>query len=117
MLLKNKNCPNCHSYYDPTLTKCPICDNSNELYEQRRIPRNIVFFHPASQIGLFLIGFAYFGMLITEILISYVLIGLEGKESLSNILVSFLTYFTLCNILWVHECCCKWQYFILFMAD
>ena len=93
MLLKNKNCPNCHSYYDPTLTKCPICDNSNELYEQRRIPRNIVFFHPASQIGLFLIGFAYFGMLITEILISYVLIGLEGKESLSNILVSFLTYF------------------------
>ena len=28
-----------------------------------------------------------------------------------------LTYFPKHNVLWVHPCCCKWQGFILFMAE
>lgn len=97
MLLNNKKCSNCHSYYDPTLNECPLCHKSNELYEQRHVPRNIVFFHPATQIGLFLMGFAYIGMLITEFIVSFAVIGLEGKEALSNIIVYFFTYLLMCG--------------------
>ena len=68
MLLRSKKCPNCGSYYDPTLEKCPGCHKHNELYLNREITNKIVFMHPVAQIGLFLAGFALAGMLIAELI-------------------------------------------------
>ncbi|MBQ6730445.1 MAG: CPBP family intramembrane metalloprotease [Bacilli bacterium] len=79
MLFNNKKCSNCASYYDPTLKKCPICNKSNELYDQRRIPDSVVFFHPAAQIGLFLAGFSFVGMLVSEIISTIIFKGLPDR--------------------------------------
>ena len=91
MLLNNKKCPNCASYYDPTLSKCPNCHKTNELYEQRRIPDSIMFFHPAAQIGLFLAGFSYAGMLISEIIAAVCMSGIADK-GLGSTLTMLFTY-------------------------
>ena len=91
MLLKNKKCSNCAGYYDPTLKECPACHKTNELYEQRRIPDSIMFFHPAAQIGLFLAGFSFVGMLISELIMGLFLKGVAYK-GLSNALLAFFTY-------------------------
>ena len=91
MLLKNKKCSNCEGYYDPTLNECPACHKTNELYEQRRIPDSIMFFHPAAQIGLFLAGFAYIGMLISEIVVALFLKSLVDGL-LEDVLIAFFTY-------------------------
>ena len=66
MLFKRTKCPNCQAYHDPTLQKCPECNNSNELYRLNRIPKRVPFLHPVAQVAMFLIGFAYAGMLATE---------------------------------------------------
>ena len=68
MLLFNKNCPNCDTYHDATLQECPNCHKSNELYANRDISTNIVFLHPLAQVGLFIGGFAYAGMLVCGII-------------------------------------------------
>ena len=68
MLLKNKKCPNCGAYYDPTLGKCPECHKHNELYLNREINDKVAFMHPVAQIGLFLGGFSYTGMLLIQII-------------------------------------------------
>ena len=91
MLFKSKKCSNCVLYYDPTLEQCPICHKDNELYKQRGFPRNIIFFHPAAQIGLFLCGFAYIGMLITEILTTIYLSGIKDN-GLKTAVVLLATY-------------------------
>lgn len=91
MLLKNKKCPNCESYYDPTLKQCPKCHNRNELYAQRQVSDKIVFLHPAAQIGVFLIGFSYVGMLITEIIVSLAARNVD-QANLKSALVFFFTY-------------------------
>ena len=91
MLLNNKKCPNCASYYDPTLIECPSCHKTNELYEQRRIPDSIMFFHPAAQIGLFLAGFSFAGMLISEIIAALLLRGVADK-GLAGALTMLFTY-------------------------
>ena len=92
MLFKSKKCSNCVLYYDPTLEQCPICHKDNELYKQRGFPRNIIFFHPAAQIGLFLCGFAYIGMLITEILAAIYLSGIKdnGLRTAAVLLATYL---------------------------
>lgn len=61
-------CPNCGDYHDATLEKCPSCNKDNELYQIRRVPKRVVFLHPFAQIGMFLVGFVYAGMLIAEII-------------------------------------------------
>ena len=71
MLLINKKCTNCQGYYDPTLKKCPHCYKSNELYLNRQISNNILFLHPLAQVGIFLAGFAFAGMLIAEIIFPF----------------------------------------------
>ena len=89
MLLNNKKCTNCETYYDPTLKKCPKCYKSNELYLDREVSNNILFLHPFAQIGLFLAGFAYAGMLIAEFIFSFLLIGLDNDIFKSTILLLF----------------------------
>ena len=91
MLLNKKKCPNCSCYYDPTLKECPNCHKTNELYEQRRVPDSMMFYHPASQIGLFLAGFAFVGMLISEVIASLFFAGM-ADEGLSNALSILFTY-------------------------
>ena len=91
MLLKNKKCPNCESYYDPTLEKCPICHKDNELYANRGLRDSIMFYHTAAQIGLFLAGFSFVGMLVSEFISALFVYGLADK-TLKNALVLLFTY-------------------------
>lgn len=91
MLLNSKKCPNCQTYYDSTLEKCPACHNNNELYQRRRVLNNVFFFHPAAQVGLFLGGFAYAGMLAAEV-ISVFFFGLIKDELFQQVLVLSFTY-------------------------
>ena len=91
MLLFGKNCPNCQSYYDVTLNECPNCHKSNELHMQRDVSSEVVFLHPTAQIGLFLGGFAYAGMLFLEIIVAIFFVGTETNVWKESILM-FLTY-------------------------
>ena len=67
-VFRGVKCPNCEDYHDATLRKCPHCHKDNDLYQIRRVPKRVVFLHPIAQIGMFLAGFAYAGMLIAEIM-------------------------------------------------
>ena len=89
MLLKRKKCSNCGAYYDPTLEKCPSCHKHNELYLNREINDKIAFMHPVAQIGLFLGGFAYAGMLIIQIIFAIFLKGaISDKTTFESTLIS-----------------------------
>jgi len=91
MLLRNKKCTNCDTYYDPTLEKCPGCHKHNELYLNREISTKIAFMHPAAQIGLFLAGFSLAGMLVAE-LICVPIASLAGDANLRTTLLLLYTY-------------------------
>lgn len=91
MLFNSKKCPNCDTYYDPTLEQCPTCHKDNELYEQRTLSKNVVFFHPVAQIGLFLCGFAYGGMILAELLFTLCAFSFESSL-LKTTLILLLTY-------------------------
>jgi len=91
MLIYNKNCSNCQGYYDPTLEQCPFCHKDNELYQRRSVLNNVFFFHPLAQLGLFLCGFAYVGMLMTEV-VGSLLFSFVNEELLKQILLLFFTY-------------------------
>ena len=89
MLIKNKKCPNCETYYDPTLEKCPGCHKHNELYLNREINDKIAFMHPVAQIGLFLGGFSYAGMLIIQLIIAlFVRSAITDKTAFEATLIS-----------------------------
>ena len=89
MLLKRKKCPNCGAYYDPTLEKCPACHKHNELYLNREITDKIAFMHPIAQIGLFLGGFSFAGMLIIQIILALALRNvITDKTALDATLIS-----------------------------
>lgn len=79
MLIKSKKCPNCDTYYDPTLEKCPGCHKHNELYLDRQVSTNVAYMHPIAQIGLFLAGFSFAGMLIAELICSLFLGGIANE--------------------------------------
>ena len=91
MLFNSKKCPNCDAYYDPTLEQCPTCHKDNELYEQRTLSKNVVFFHPAAQIGIFLCGFAYGGMILAELLFTLCSASFESSL-LKTTLILLFTY-------------------------
>lgn len=91
MLIKWKKCPNCQGYYDPTLEKCPHCHKHNELYLDRDINLHVAFMHPIAQIGLFLAGFAFTGMLIAELIIALFLQGIADELLYKTTAIS-LTY-------------------------
>ena len=89
MLLKHKKCPNCGAYYDPTLEKCPECHKHNELYLNREINDKVAFMHPVAQIGLFLGGFSYTGMLLIQIIFALFLRNaITDKTALEATLIS-----------------------------
>ena len=93
MLFKDINCPNCHTYHDPTLSKCPNCHKDNELFKLNRVPKRVAFLHPIAQVALFIIGFAYVGMLIAELFFLIVLQVETGTGDVyKNVLLNLLTY-------------------------
>lgn len=92
MLLKNKKCPNCGGYYDPTLKKCPDCYKDNELYLNRQVSDKIIFLNPIAQIGLFLIGFAWAGMLLAEYFFAIFISLSSGSEVFKKTILLLLTY-------------------------
>ena len=79
MLFKKQKCVSCDTYYDPTLEQCPECHKNNPNYTNRGISKDIVYLHPAAQVGLFLVGFAYIGMLISEIIFTICFRSLENE--------------------------------------
>lgn len=91
MLLFNKKCSNCQSYYDPTLNECPKCHKANELAQNRDVSNDIVFFHPFAQIGLFLGGFSYVGMLLCQLICSLFFGGISDV-GLKNALIILFCY-------------------------
>lgn len=91
MLIKSKKCPNCGAYYDPTLEKCPKCYKHNELYLNREVSTSIAYFHPISQIGLFLAGFSLCGMLVAEYICSLFLSSI-ADEGLRQALYMTIVY-------------------------
>ena len=88
MLFNYKKCSNCERYYDPTLNECPDCHKDNELYVQRAVPKSVAFFHPVAQIGLFLTGFAYAGMVISEIFVALFLTFIDDNLLKRTILLA-----------------------------
>ena len=91
MLIYNKNCSNCQGYYDPTLEQCPFCHKDNELYQRRSVLKNVFFFHPLAQLGLFVCGFAYVGMLMSEV-VAGLFFNNVGDELLKKISILVFTY-------------------------
>ena len=92
MLFKHKKCSNCDAYYDPTLEECPNCHKNNELYLNRILTNGIVNLHPLAQIGLFLVGFAMAGMLITEVILAVFFKNLFTDKSAYEAFLISLTY-------------------------
>ena len=96
MLFKDIKCPNCSAYHDPTLQKCPECHNSNELFKLNRVPKRAVFLHPVCQIAMFIIGFAYAGMLFTEYFYAIFIRSMDTENILfKSALLLTLTYVTM----------------------
>ena len=91
MLIYNKNCSNCQGYYDPTLEQCPFCHKENELYERSNALKNVLFFHPLAELGLFMCGFAYVGMLASEV-IGSMLFATVSDDMLKQVLVLAFAY-------------------------
>ena len=89
MLIKNKKCTNCETYYDPTLEKCPHCYKRNELYLDREISDKIAFMHPIAQIGLFLAGFSLAGMLLAELMLAPFIRMVPNDDIKSTLLLTF----------------------------
>ena len=87
MLLTSIKCSNCGAYHDATLEECPDCHSNNELRTLKDFPKNVFFLHPVAQIAVFIIGFAYIGMLMTEIFYSSFL--------QSSMAIACLTYLTM----------------------
>lgn len=96
MLFKDIKCPNCEAYHDPTLQKCPECHNSNALYKLNRVPKRAVFLHPICQMAMFIIGFAYAGMLFTEFFFAIFVRMMDTDNTLlkSTVLLT-ITYLTM----------------------
>lgn len=93
MLIKYQKCPNCGTYYDPTLEKCPACYKHNELYLDRKISTSIAYFHPIAQIGLFLAGFYLIGMTIVQLIIHAIIKDLGLEEKVYEAIMISVTYF------------------------
>jgi len=94
-LFKNKKCPNCGTYHDPTLNECPQCHKSNELFALNRYPKRVVFLHPFAQLGMFLVGFSYFGMFILEFIIAGFNDVLPEDKVQKGLLVMTIVYVTI----------------------
>ena len=84
MLLKDIKCPNCDAYHDPTLKQCPDCHKDNELFGINRLPKRVLFLSPVAQLGLFLTGFAYAGMLILQLVVALFAGLFAGESGQSN---------------------------------
>ena len=96
MLFKDIKCPNCETYHDPTLQKCPECHNSNELYKLNRLPKRAVFLHPICQIAMFVIGFAYAGMFFTEFFYAIFIRMIDSSDlQFKSALLLSCTYITM----------------------
>lgn len=96
MLFKDIKCPNCQAYHDPTLNKCPECHNSNELFKVNRVPKRVVFLHPICQLAMFVIGFAFLGMFLTEYIFAFFVREIDSDSLVfkSTVLMA-LTYVTM----------------------
>ena len=92
MLIKWKKCSNCDGYHDPTLEKCPHCHKHNELYLNREISTHVAFLHPIAQIGMFLAGFSFVGMLLAELLSGTIFNAFVTDELLWKTLTISFTY-------------------------
>ena len=91
MLFKRRKCEQCDAYYDPTLKECPTCHKNNAEYGKRDISRNVLYLHPVAQGGLFLIGFAWAGMLAARYIMALVVRGMPDSD-FRNVIYMLLVY-------------------------
>lgn len=91
MLLATNKCSKCGADYDSTLEECPNCHTTNQIRTLKDFPKNVFFLHPIAQLGIFAIGFAYLGMLFTELFFSYIFP--------STALIASFTYGTMVTII------------------
>lgn len=85
-------CPNCGDYHDATLKKCPNCNKDNELFQIRRVPKRVAFLHPFAQIGLFLVGFAYGGMFVAELIAAVFAAYMDGDAAFKSAVLMGVIY-------------------------
>lgn len=88
-------CPNCGDYHDATLKKCPNCHKHNELFDVRRFPKRVVFLHPFAQIGMFLAGYAFAGMLLLELFLSQFSDSIPGDKAFKSTVFMTIVYATM----------------------
>ena len=116
MLLNSQKCPNCSAYYDPTLKECPHCHKNNELYDRKVIPERVMFFHPVAQIGIFLAGFSFVGMVICEFISTFFVIFME-KGILQTTILLLLTYLMMIGAIFIISFTTRWKLFTKKFTD
>ena len=94
MLFQDIECPQCQADFDPALEFCPICQASNPRFKVEKLPKKVLFLHPFAQLGTFLLGFAYVGMLAIQLFLVFILRSLSfaQDETLFKTLIFFFTY-------------------------
>lgn len=93
MLFKNKPCEKCGNYYDPTFEECPLCKTKDAKFEERNIPKKVAWLSAWQQILIFLVGFAFGGMLFFQLLFSKIFATtIQNNEVLGTFLVISLSY-------------------------
>ena len=94
-LYPKTRCPHCDTYHDRALNKCPKCQKYNDIFRIKRMPERAVFFHPFVQIGMFLVGFAFFGMFILEFIVSLFKDAFPGDNAFKSITFMTIIYSTM----------------------
>ncbi|NLB48610.1 MAG: CPBP family intramembrane metalloprotease [Erysipelotrichia bacterium] len=94
MLFQDIECPQCQADFDPALEVCAVCHAANARFKKEKLPKSVLFLHPASQLGLFFLGFAYVGMLAIQLLVVLVLrsFSLADDTMLFKTLILSFTY-------------------------
>ncbi|NLZ15342.1 MAG: CPBP family intramembrane metalloprotease [Erysipelotrichaceae bacterium] len=101
MLFKETECPQCQADYDPALQFCPVCHVRNPRFDESKLPKRILFLNPIAQLGMFLVGFAYVGMLAISYGLSLIIstFNLQDYPHLSSTLLLAFTYLIMTLVL------------------
>lgn len=94
MLFREIECPQCQADHDPALQFCPVCHARNPRFDEQKLPKRVLFLNPIAQLGMFLVGFAYVGMLAISYGLSKIIstFNLSNYPHLGSTLVLFFTY-------------------------
>lgn len=93
MLFGKKTCEGCGANYDATFDKCPKCNTLDAKFLHRGVPRSIAKLYLWQQILLFLVGFAYVGLTLAQLLmVFFVKMSNPSDNLLANFIVMVGAY-------------------------